>query len=260
MGSPPPPNVPRVFLWSAPRCISTAFEHSVRTLAGVTAFHEPFSAAVYLGEERTFPRYADVAPIEGFRFSQVKHRLQDEASQGRGVFVKDMAYAILDHLEYLPPGFTHSFLIRDPRRTLPSLHRVEASGRVPAWSEFIPEEAGFRQMWRLYQHLEASHRAPTVVDASDLLNDPGGIMRAYCTAVGLPYADAMVRWERGRVAEDWGDWEGEWYHTLISSEGFEPPGNAAPPDPSCLPEVVQIAIRESIPYYERLYECRLPPP
>ena len=137
---------PRVFLWSAPRCISTAFEHSVRTLEGIRTFHEPFSAAVYLGEERTSPRYADVDPIPGFRFAEVKQRLEAQSPRMRGVFVKDMAYAALDHLAYLPCGFRHTFLIRDPRRSLPSLHRVEASGRVPAWSTFIPEEAGFRQM------------------------------------------------------------------------------------------------------------------
>ena len=67
----------------------------------------------------------------------------------------------------------------------------------------------------------------------------------------------MLRWERGRLARDWGDWEHEWYQTLIDSEGFEPPGSGALVSLSGLPRDVRAAIRASMPYYERLHERRL---
>ena len=35
----------RVFLWTAPRCLSTVSERSVRELDGVKVLHEPYNSA-----------------------------------------------------------------------------------------------------------------------------------------------------------------------------------------------------------------------
>ena len=43
------------------------------------------------------------------------------------VFVKDCAYFLanrLDDLQHLPQKYIHTFLMRDPKKTVPSLHRV----------------------------------------------------------------------------------------------------------------------------------------
>jgi len=42
----------QVFLWSAPRCLSTAFERSMRELNEVKVLHEPLLAPYYMGPER----------------------------------------------------------------------------------------------------------------------------------------------------------------------------------------------------------------
>lgn len=51
----------RIFLWTAPRCISTAFERSVMEVGGGKLFHEPYTSSYYFGPER-ISRYCTKCP------------------------------------------------------------------------------------------------------------------------------------------------------------------------------------------------------
>ena len=42
----------RVVLWSAPRCMSSVFERSIRELQDVKVIYEPHQQAYYYGPER----------------------------------------------------------------------------------------------------------------------------------------------------------------------------------------------------------------
>lgn len=53
------------------------------------------------------------------------------------VFVKDMAYYLVDRLdsaEYIPENYTHAFLLRDPHKSVYSLYKMslnkELTGRM----------------------------------------------------------------------------------------------------------------------------------
>ena len=46
----------RVILWAAPRCLSSAFERSVRELKGVKVVYEPHRETFYHGPERRYPK------------------------------------------------------------------------------------------------------------------------------------------------------------------------------------------------------------
>lgn len=76
----------------------------------------------------------------------------------------------------------------------------------------MPSEAGYDELRRLFDYLRAGkqvgpamaghHDFPlpdgevsiTVVDADDLLDDPNGIIEAYCKEVGLEYTPDMLTW------------------------------------------------------------------
>ena len=55
--------VRRVVLWTAPRCVSCAFERSIRTLNNSKVFSEPFSNPYYFGPEKQMMRFASL-PVD----------------------------------------------------------------------------------------------------------------------------------------------------------------------------------------------------
>jgi hypothetical protein len=92
-----------------------------------------------------------------------------------------------------------------------------------------------------------------VVDAADVLADPGATLARLCAALGIPYTPAMLRWSPGRRATD-GVWAPAWYQSVEKSTGFEPvkarPAADLPGPLLALAELAQ-------PYYEALRQHRL---
>ena len=89
--------------------------------------------------------------------------------------------------------------------------------------EFMPNEAGYRELRRLFDYLRSlgqigpgiasgvtaaadmngysmtnGHSTKVdicVVDADDLLDNPNGVIEAFCKSVGIEYNDRMLNWE-----------------------------------------------------------------
>ena len=118
--------------------------------------------------------------------------------------------------------FHFTFLIRDPHSSIPSYYRctIPPLDEVTGFYEFYPSEAGYDETRRVLDYLrkvglvgdpphhqatEGANNNPSdgaesavelcVVDADDLLDDPVGIIQAYCKSVGLKYNPAMLTWE-----------------------------------------------------------------
>ncbi|XP_006811904.1 uncharacterized protein LOC102800490 [Saccoglossus kowalevskii] len=249
----------KVVLWTAPRSGSTAFERSIRTLEGVRVFFEYYTEAYYCGKDSISERYKGKPPVEGRTFKEVRDTLEGTFPEFGGVFLKDQAYCITDNIQFLPVGYRHTFLIRNPCNSVRSLYKLTVNGTVPEWSTFCAEEVGFRQMWELYVHIKDKlGQQPVVVDYDDLLNNPPAVMQRYCHEVCFEYTDSMLHWEAGPI-EGWGDWEKEWFATLITSTGFiktTKDANAAR-DMDNLPMEVTKAIDEACIFYQKLYNCRI---
>jgi len=123
--------------------------------------------------------------------------------------------------EELLRTFHFTFLIRHPRSSIPSYYRctIPPLDDVTGFHHFDPEEAGYDEVRRVFEYLRSTgqvgpHHANgwnsnanrfsangppagaeiCVVDADDLLDDPEGIIRAYCTSVGLPFEPEMLEW------------------------------------------------------------------
>ncbi len=257
--TPAPRPSTRIILWSLPRSVSTAFEHSVRSLAGVRGFHEPYSAAYYLGEEMRSPRYKGVEPVPDCRFQDIKASLESDDPGCEAFFVKDMAYTLGEDYSLLPEGYTHSFLIRDPRWSIPSLYRILESGKAAHWDDFIPEEFDYAALARLREHLFGHGQVCPIIDSEDLLAEPAATMRAYCDAVGLAYDPAMLSWDSSESEDRWAVWGVEWYETLSGSNGFMVRPRGAEPELGGLPGPVLAAIEAALPVYEGLRAERLVP-
>ena len=249
---------PRIILWSAPRCTSTVFEHSIGRLYGVKTFHEIYTNAAYFGEQRIFERYTHQAPAPGLKFTDVQSTLNGTFPDHQAVFCKEMAYSITNNLESLPCGYLHSFLIRSPRKAIASMYRLAVSGEVPQWRNFDPREAGFDAMWALYEHVSIlMSRPPVIIDSDEMLSRPPEAMHAYCQAVGLVFDKVMLEWGEPKDQERLERWGTAWYQTLLQSNGFTRPSTPPTDNQAPLPAHIETAIEHAEPYYEKLYARRL---
>ena len=161
-------------LWATPRSTSTAFEWMMRQRGDMTCFHEPFGEAWYQGEDPLWPRLQPDSPrTPGLTFDSVWATLTDAAAE-RPVFSKDFPHYI-KHLwsDQLLGHFNHSFLIRDPAKVATSMYKH--------WPDFVIEEIAFPEQRELFDRLaESTGSAPPVIDSDDLLENPDGIVEAYC--------------------------------------------------------------------------------
>lgn len=261
----------RIFLWSVPRSRSTAFERSIRNLDSAEVFHEPFYNAYHYGPERMTMRFLSRPPIASATYKAVEERLLMNSPDTKVVFAKNHSFYITGRVEDLfEPGylnFTHSFIIRNPEYTIPSMYKAaEMSNHT--WDEknldlFCRAEAGFVESYELYHLLKKNlGRNPIVIDSDDMLHDPEGMMKAYCSAVGIPFKKSMTMWEPGMVA-DWncGNCFDVWHAKLAASTGFAQMGKESFRKSILdnIPDKILQCIQECKPAYEALHSVRLQP-
>ena len=143
--------------------------------------------------------------------------------------------------------FHFTFLIRHPRYAIPSYYRccipplVERTG----FSPFMPEEAGYVELRRLFDYAkETGLVGPAVcgrdnsaiesnlesaeicvIDADDLLDDPESIMRQYCQSIGLDFNESMLKWDSEEshefAKEQFEKWDG-FHDDAINSTDLKP--------------------------------------
>jgi len=211
--SAPPP----LALWATPRTVSTAFDKMMRTRGDHRVFTEPFSHAWYHGPQRRSPRYGLERPQATFTavLDEVMAAARDEP-----VFVKEMPYQLGPLLEVNTlRQFRSTFLVRDPRFALPSLHRQ--------WPDFTDDEAGYDAQLLAYRLLVDEGIDAVVIDSDRLRQNPSTVVGAWCDAMGIPRRDDALRWEPG-MPHDWEPWA-EWFTNAAASTGFAPPDGRPPP-------------------------------
>ena len=237
-------------LWATPRSTSTAFEWMMRMRGDMTCFHEPFGEAWYQGEEAKWPRITEESPrIAGLTFDSVWQTMLAAAKKG-AVFSKDFPHYI-EHMwtdDFLA-HFNHSFLIRDPAKVATSMFKN--------WPDFVLKEIAFIEQRKLFDRLcDTLGEAPPVIDSDDLLENPQGIVNAYCDSVGIPYIEEALSWKPGdRDEVSWYD-GGSWHANLRDSDGLKPQPRRYI-DISEAPDRVKEIYEEVLPHYEHLYSHRI---
>lgn len=241
-----------VALWAVPRSTSTAFEWMMRQRGDMTCLHEPYGEAWYQGEAPLWPRLApDSLRSPGLTLDSVTKDIKALAEQGP-VFTKDFPHYI-DHMwdDGLLSIFTHSFLIRDPAKTITSMFHK--------WPDFHEKEVGFPEQRALFDRIADQQGAPPpVIDSDDLLENPAGVIAAWCEAVSIPFVEEALSWEAGGdpSAHSW--WDGGSFHAnLAQSTGLRPQARSQYIDIDKGPDRVKQVYETMLPHYERLYAHRL---
>ena len=267
MESPPK----RVVLWAPPRTLSTAVERSLIEHKAIQVFHEPFGIPHYWSSEAASSRNASDRRT-ATTFSDVAQQLwrTPPAPGKQFIFTKNLAYYFAPHClprmgEMLEGDYSqvvHSFIIRHPAKAVSSLYYKSCiDNEKTGYSHFDRAEAGFTAMRDILEHVEQQPGAPpcVIIDADDLLDDPEGIMTAYCEAVGLPFNPTMLSWEPGPVKELESPWTG-WTDDVINSSGITRRAKTSKlPQVETLPAEVQDTIAEAMPIYEMMHARRLRP-
>ena len=229
-----------LILWSVPRSRSTAFFRMMTERGDFTVVHEPFSYLVMYGQ----------TDVGGTRVSSEEDLIRALLKLPGQVFTKETTGVrypqVLATPEYLD-GVTHTFLIRDPRETIPSYLKLEPDARV--------RSIGFELLHEIYTAVaERTGRQPVVVDAADLVRDPEGTVRAYCAATGIPFVPEALSWQPAQRSE----WQlsRRWHETVAASAGL----GAVSAEPATVPDAAaERYLRPHLPYYEALRARRLTP-
>ncbi|OAQ95105.1 dynamin family protein [Purpureocillium lilacinum] len=193
--------------------------------------HEPFGDAFYYGPEFLSDRYRDdpatraAHPQSDQTYKSILDHFAEVEKQGKRVFIKDMAYYLFPPegqptkiAESLGGGeepgnptvipldilrkFHFTFLIRHPRRSIPSYYRcvIPPLNEITGWNDFMPSETGYEELVRLFDYLieqgivDKDHL--TVLDADDLLDKPEAMIKLYCERTGIEFDPKMLVWDQ----------------------------------------------------------------
>ncbi len=113
--------------------------------------------------------------------------------------------------------FHFTFLIRHPRRSIPSYWRccIPPLSDKHGFEEFMPNEAGYEELVRFFNFLIdndiVDKRHLTVVDADDLLDSPEKTIRQFCERTGIDFQPEMLVWtedDRAYATERFAKWDG----------------------------------------------------
>lgn len=144
--------------------------------------------------------------------------------------------------------FHFTFLIRHPRSSIPSYYRctipplVERTG----FPYFMPEEAGYNELRRVFDYLKDSGLIGPkvcgqdnskigqeqsggieicVIDADDMLDNPEGVLKKYCESIGVDYHPDMLQWDSEEAhlfaKEQFEKWRG-FHDDAINSTDLKP--------------------------------------
>lgn len=189
--------LPPLALWTTPRTSSNAFLRMMVERGDHTVLHEPFEMAYYLGPQRCSPRYdtetSILQPHE--TFSVALTRVVDTAKRSKKpLFFKEEAFQLGPMLTRdFFKAYRNAILVRHPAYLVPSLAKV--------WSDYQVEETGYISLLETHRHLcslsHGSSEAP-VIDGTDLVENPPGIVGAFCNALHIPYIADALTWENGQ--------------------------------------------------------------
>lgn len=204
----------RIAMWSCPRTVSTALLRSFSNRPDTVGVDEPLYAHYLATSGKQHPMRENVLAAQSQDWSKVVERVLLAPVDKPIQFVKHMAHHLeggVDSSFAMAPNMVNFFLIRNPREMLPSLFKD-----IGPLERF---DTGFGRQLELYKRLKEEGRCAAVVDSTELLANPEGMLRSICAAVGIDFDPCMLQWEAGEHA-CYGVWAPAWYSKVLTSTEF----------------------------------------
>lgn len=240
-----------IALWTHPRSISTAFERIMIERKDFHILHEPFSYYYYVNQGKASLEQEFVDPDHPKNYPDIRNYIISKGALSP-VFFKDMCShcwePLLEDIPFLN-RIVNTFLIRNPERAIPSYYAMNQS--------VTSEEIGLEQLHTIFQAVvNHTGKMPVVVDAADLENDPDGMMNAYCKAIGIPFIQEAMTWEKGHQKK-WDIWK-KWHKDAAKSTGIQRDLEIFEFDTRNNDHLKRLCDIQS-PFYEALHQHRIKP-
>ena len=201
----------------------------------------------------------DVPPGTPTSYEDIRAMLMNAADTGP-VFFKDMSYYILDRMmedREFADRITHTFLIRDPAKSIVSYYKLDPNMDC--------EEIGIETQYQHFAWLKETYgSAPTVIEASDVQDDPEGMIRAYSAAIGVDFLPHALEWD-DKIPEDWKSVTG-WHGDVLSSKGIRKKSDGSDIQDTGKPAVtldsgpnLRAYYDHHKPFFEKLRQYKLKP-
>ena len=238
----------QIGMWTGPRNISTTMMRSFENRPDCGVIDEPFYAYYLKKSGADHPMRAEILGALPQDWRDVADLLNGPAPGGENLFFhKHISYHFSVEGE-LPLDWIDSqrtfLLIRDPR------------AMVASYAKKFPDVAPIAQSLavqaRIHDYLSKTGKPCPIVDATDILKNPEGMMRALCDALDIPFTENMLLWPEGARATD-GVWGPHWYDAVTKSTGFKPYQER---EIDLSPELEKIADDCAAPYQD-LYKQRI---
>jgi sulfotransferase family protein len=237
----------RIAMWSGPRNISTAMMRAWGNRPDTFVIDEPFYAYYLKATGKKHPGAHEVIASGETDWRKVIAQLTGPIPNARRIFFqKQMSHHLLREVDREWLGAVKNcFLIRDPGEVIASY--------VKKREDPVLQDLGFMQQVEIFDFVRTRVKAtPPVLDAKDVLEDPGRILRQLCEAVGVEFSESMLSWPPGLRETD-GIWASHWYGEVAKTTSFQPYRPRHAKVPAHLQEIHE-RCREC---YERLREYRL---
>lgn len=226
----------KIAMWSGPRNLSTAMMYAFAARGDCAIWDEPFYAAYLKSSGSDHPLSAEIIAAHESDPAHVAARCRGPVPGGKKHFyMKHMAHHMLPGFPLdWAPDCVHVHLIRHPARVIAS---YAAKREDPTL-----QDIGFPQQMALFEKIGG-----VVIDSHAIRANPRAMLQKLCTAIGLDFTDAMLRWPSGGHPDD-GVWAAHWYGAIHSSTGFAGP-EAALPD---LTGKAADLLQQALPYYHAM--------
>jgi Sulfotransferase domain len=206
-----------IAMWSGPRNISTAMMYAFGNRADCEAWDEPFYAFSLKHFGNDHPMRDEIIAAYDSDWDTLVAKCSAPPEPPKTVFYqKHMTHHMLDGFDRSwIDTLTNAFLIRSPERVLASY--------AQKWADVDLRAIGFIEQAEIFDQVaDRLGKAPPVIDADDVLDDPRGALTKLCAACAIPFDEAMLAWPKGPKPFD-GVWAKHWYNAVWDSTGFAKP-------------------------------------
>ena len=226
----------RIAMWSGPRNLSTAMMYAFGNRADFAVWDEPFYAAYLKKTSLDHPLASEIiAAHEGDPVKVAARCLDTIPNEKQHFYMKHMPHHMIDGVPLdWARSCTNIHLIRHPARVIASY----AAKR----EQVTATDLGFGQQAEMFEKIGG-----TVIDSSDIRNDPEEMLHLLCDVIGIDFDPAMLHWAAGPRSDD-GVWAKHWYNAVHKSTCF---AGAEGPLPELTGRDAEL-LAESLPHYERL--------
>lgn len=227
-------------MWSGPRNISTAMMYAFGNRADCEAWDEPFYGFSLAHKGNDHPMRDEIIASMETDWGKLVNNCTTPSAKPL-LYQKHMTHHMLEGYDRsFINKLTNAFLIRDPAQVLASY--------TQKWADVDLRAIGFVEQAEIFDSVaQTLGHAPPVIDAEDVLTNPRAVLTKLCTACGINFDEAMLKWSKGPKSFD-GVWAPHWYNAAWASEGF---ARSPHKDIKLSPQLAKIA-EAALPYYERL--------